>query len=145
MPWAEPCVKPRLERWEVSPTHQHGQVLSKTNKNLSLSFSSLVLTHTYGPRAKLRLHMLQNSLKAHETEHHMILNTPTRQDDLRLSRRHMWVSRKDWVIKWTNNRLSEIVSLHSHSALSWQLASSWWNDTKLMAWVSHIIISHWVP
>lgn len=62
---------------------------------LSLSHShTFIHSYTYTPRAKLILHMLQNSLKAQNTEHHIILNTPTRQDDLRLPRRHIWAFKK---------------------------------------------------
>lgn len=81
----------------------------ETNKRLSLSFPSLILTHSH-----ILTHIYQeqswyyicfkNSLKAQNTEHHIILNTPTRQDDLRLPRRLIWAFKKG-LSDWVNSQL----------------------------------------
>lgn len=68
------------QRWEVSPTYQY---------EFPLSYS-----HTHIQIAMQILYMLQNILKLHSTEHHTVLNKPSRQDDFRFSRRHIWAFQK---------------------------------------------------
>lgn len=63
----------------------------QTNKRLSLSFPSLIFTHTHilthicQEQSLYYICMLQNSLKAQTAGHHIILNTSTRQDDFRFN------------------------------------------------------------
>lgn len=76
--------------WAMRETpDQRGE---KGHPHTSMSFLFLSLTHSYThiQIAMQILNMLQNILKLHSTEHHTVLNIPTRQDDFRFSRRHIW-------------------------------------------------------
>lgn len=80
--------------WRRERSLEHSRMnrfpTNKTVLELPLSHShTFTHAYTYIPRAKFTLHMLQNNLKAQNTEHHIISNTPASQDDLRLPRRHI--------------------------------------------------------
>lgn len=80
--------------WAMRETpDQRGE---KCHQHTSMSFLFLILTRSYThiQRAMQILYVLQNILKLHSTEHRTVLNIPTRQDDFRFSRRHMWTFQK---------------------------------------------------
>lgn len=115
MPWAQ---QPSPERREVPPTPPCEQVLRQTRDwpwTSRLLFShTRTFRHKYTKR-KAYTSSPQHFLQGRHTERVIILNTATRQDDLRWSNTFELLG-KGWVAEWTSHRFSEIGWMHSHHA-----------------------------
>lgn len=154
MPWAE---QPRPERREVPPTPPCEQILSQTRDWLWTSH--LLFSHTRTFRHKYTKRKAYTSSPQHflqggHTERVIILNTATRQHDLRWSNTFELL-RKGWVMEWTSHRFSEIGWMHSHhpelpavgppGMLSSPLSVLLGKGYRVTAPVPRVIFFHWVP